>query len=152
MYWVANTSRPSSLPYGNMLTCIVAYFKVPLNLEDCVTQPLLIISTNSLKTLRFYKTATWSWKHVWAPTDEATALGVHLLENSSLVTLAEGLERLRKDHVELRAIIQTEMGLFSMKLDDLICMTSLVNHGVKIAVNFKPSDLDHVASVPIDLF
>ena len=51
-------------------------------------------------------------------TNEATALRVHLLENSFLATLAKGLERLREDHAELKArvdIIQTEMGFFIEK-------------------------------------
>ncbi|KAJ8437742.1 hypothetical protein Cgig2_009457 [Carnegiea gigantea] len=134
-------SRPSFIPYGNLLTHIFTYFKIPLDLEDCVTEPVRIISANSVKTLRFYKTTTGGWKHVFelntdGANDEATALRVHLPENSSLATLVEGLERLREVYAELRTrvdIIHTEMGPFSRKLDDLIRMTSLVHHGVKLA-------------------
>lgn len=71
-------------------------------------------------------------------------------ENSTLATLTEGLERLREDHAELRPrvdLIPTEMGLFSRKLDDLIRMINLGLHGVKLMINFKPSDWDHVTSV-----
>ncbi|KAJ8443076.1 hypothetical protein Cgig2_004281 [Carnegiea gigantea] len=61
---------------------------------------------------------------------------VHLTKNSILATLAEGLERLREDHAELRPrvdITHTEMGLFSRKLDYLIRMTNLGHHGAKLA-------------------
>ncbi|KAJ8421269.1 hypothetical protein Cgig2_023803 [Carnegiea gigantea] len=37
MYRVANMSRPSSLPYGNLLTRIFTHFKVPFESEDCVS-------------------------------------------------------------------------------------------------------------------
>ena len=85
-----------------------------------------------------------------SPSEEATALKVPLLEHPSLTQFADNLESLRQDHAELRTrvdLIHSEMGLLSRKLDDLIRMTSLVNHGVKITVNFKPSDFDHVTTV-----
>jgi len=40
-------------------------FKVPLDLEECSTQPILIISANSLKTLCFYKTKSRGWQHLY---------------------------------------------------------------------------------------
>ena len=49
MHRVANLTHPSSLPYGNLLTHIFTYFKVPLNSEECVTWPVPVISANSLK-------------------------------------------------------------------------------------------------------
>lgn len=36
--------------------------------------------------------------------------------------------------------------LFNRKMDYLIRMKILVHQGVKIAVNFTPSDLDHVTT------
>lgn len=37
MYQVANMNRPTSLPYGNILTHIFTHFKVPFDFEKCVT-------------------------------------------------------------------------------------------------------------------
>jgi len=82
--------------------------------------------------------------------EDATAFKVHLPENPSLTILAYSLESLREDHTKLRTrvdIIHNEIGLFSKKVDDLMHITSLVDHGVKIAVNFKPSNLNHVTIV-----
>ena len=130
---------------------IFTYFKIPLTLEDYITQPVPIISANSFKTLRFYKTAARGWKHASELTPEAaTALTIHLPDHPSLTTFVDSLQSLREDHVELRArvdLIHSEMGFFSRKLDDLIRMTSLVHPSVKLAVNFKPSDSDHVTNV-----
>ena len=39
-------------------------FKVPLDLKECSTQPIPIISANSLKTLCFYETESRAWQHV----------------------------------------------------------------------------------------
>lgn len=39
------------------------------------------------------------------------------------------------------------MGVFSKEMDELIRMTSLVHERVKLAVNFKPADLDNATEV-----
>ena len=50
MYRIPNLNRDPSLPYENLLTFIFTHFKVPLDLEECSTQPIPLISANSLKT------------------------------------------------------------------------------------------------------
>ena len=88
MYRVANMSRPSSLSYGSLLTHIFTYFKVPFESEDCVTQSVTVISANSLKSLRFYKTTTRGWKHASELTfTEATILQVPFPEQPTLHAL-----------------------------------------------------------------
>ncbi|KAJ8435019.1 hypothetical protein Cgig2_013669 [Carnegiea gigantea] len=151
MYRVANMGRTSSLSYGNLLTRIFNHFKVPLDLEDFVAQPVSIISANSLKILCFYKTAARGWKHISELTHkELTALKIPLFESPSLATLAESLQSLKEDHTELRTRvvhIQSEMGIIGRKMDELIRLTSLVHHGVKFVVSFKPIDLDSASNV-----
>ena len=61
LYHIANLNRNPSLPYGNLLTRIFTHFNVPLDGEECSTHLVPIISTNSLKTLRFYKTESRGW-------------------------------------------------------------------------------------------
>lgn len=59
---------------------------------------------------------------------------------------ADNLVNLREDHTELGNkvdLMHSEMGLLSRKLDELIRMTSLVHHSAKLALIFKPFDLDH---------
>ncbi|KAJ8425549.1 hypothetical protein Cgig2_033064 [Carnegiea gigantea] len=128
MYRVANMSHPSSLPYGNLLTRIFTHFKVPFESEDCVTQSVPIISANSLKSLRFYKTATRGWKHVSELTSaEATDLQVPLSDQPTLHALRDSLESLRKDYVELQTqvdVIHTDIGLPSKKVDALLQETT----------------------------
>lgn len=58
MYRVANMNRPTSLPYGNLLTRIFTYFKVAMDSEECVTYTVPVVSVHSLKTLCFFKIAT----------------------------------------------------------------------------------------------
>ncbi|KAJ8422472.1 hypothetical protein Cgig2_017479 [Carnegiea gigantea] len=138
MHRVANLTHPSSLPYGNLLTCTFNYFKVPLDIEECVTRPVPVISANSLKTLCLCKTANRGWKHFSELTpNEATTLKVSLPEHPSLTTLGDSLDSLREHHAELRTrvdLIHSEIGLLGCKLDDLIRMTSLVHHGAKLAL------------------
>ncbi|KAJ8444398.1 hypothetical protein Cgig2_026602 [Carnegiea gigantea] len=130
IYRVANMSRPFHLPYGNLLTRIFTYSKVPLDPKDCVNQTIPVISAHSFKTLRFYKAATGGWRHVFELTsDEATTLMVPLPDHPSLTTLMDNLESLRANHTEFRNkvdLMHFEMGLVSRKLDELMCMTSLV--------------------------
>jgi len=103
MYRLANMSRPSSLPHGNLLTRIFTYFKVPFEPEDCVNQSLPVISANSIKSLHFYKTVTRGWKHTSELTStEATALQVPLPEQPTLYALRDSLESLREAYAELR--------------------------------------------------
>jgi len=64
MYRIANLNRNSSLPHGNLLTCIFIHFRVPLKNEECLTQPVPTISAHSLKTLKFYETKTRGWQHL----------------------------------------------------------------------------------------
>jgi len=146
MYRVANISRPSSLPYGNLLTHIFSHFKVPFESEDCVTQIVPVISANSLKCLRFYKTTTRGWKHASGLTSaKATDLQAPLSDQPTLHALRESLESLREDYAELRAqvdLIHTDMGLLGKKMNELISMTSIVHHGAQLAITFTSSDLD----------
>ncbi|KAJ8428084.1 hypothetical protein Cgig2_025393 [Carnegiea gigantea] len=146
MYRVANMSRPSSLPYGNPLTRIFTHFKVPFESEDCVTQSARVISANSLKSHRFYKTATRGWKHASELTSaEATTLQVPLPKQPILHALRDSLESLREDYAELRTqvdLIHTDMGLLGKKLDELIRMTCMIHHGARLAITFTSSDLD----------
>jgi len=146
MYRVANMSRPSSLPYGNLLTRIFTHFKVPFESEDCVTQTVLVISANSLKSLRFYKTATRGWKHASELTSiEANDLQAPLSNHPTLHSLRDNLESLREDYAALRTqvdLLHTDMGLLGKKMDTLIRMTSMVHHGARLPITFTSSDLD----------
>ncbi|KAJ8431624.1 hypothetical protein Cgig2_029032 [Carnegiea gigantea] len=124
MYRVANMNCPTSLSYGNLLTRIFTHFKVSFDSEDCITQSVPVISANSFKSLRFYKTATRGWKHASELTfAEATALQAPLPEQPTLLTLRDSLERLREDNAKLRTqvdLIHSNMGLLRKKLDELI--------------------------------
>ena len=44
-------------------------------------------------------------------------------------------------------LMHSEMGLLSRQVDELICLTSLVHHGAKLAIPFKPSYLDRATTV-----
>jgi len=63
-----------------------------------------------------------------------------------LTTLVENLESPKEDRAELRTKldhIQSEMGLFSRKMDELIRIAGVVYHGVKQqSVSSEPSDFD----------
>ena len=146
MYQVAHMSCPSSLPYGNLLTRVFTHFKVPVDSEDCVTQTVPVISANSLKSLRFYKTATRGWKHVSVLTSaEATDLQAPISDQPTLHALRDNLESLREDYAGLRTqvdLLHTDMGLLGKKMDALIHMTSLVHHGALLAITLTLSDLD----------
>ena len=138
-------SQSSCLPYGNLLTDIFAHFKVPFRSKDCVTESVPVISTNSLKSLRFYKTATRGWKHAFELTlTEATTLQVPLPNQPTLHALRDSLESLREDYAEFCTqvvLIHTDMGLLGKKLDELICMTCMIHHGVRLDITFTSSDL-----------
>lgn len=149
MYRIINISRIPSLLYDNLLTCIFTHFKVPLDLEDYVTQPVPVISAESLKTLQFYKIETRGWQHVSDFTlEEASALKVVLPNPTSSPNIADTLVALKEDHVELRTQLdhlQMEMGLMNRKIDALIRLTSLIHHDVKLAVPFQSTNLEKVA-------
>ena len=103
MYWVANMTRPTSLPYGNLLTSIFTHFKVPFDSEDCITQSVPVISANSLKSLHFYKTTTRGWKHAFELSSAvATDLQGPLSDQPTLHALWDSLESLREDYIEMR--------------------------------------------------
>ena len=81
MYRIASTHRAHPLPYGNLLTHVFQHLQVPLDSEDCLSEPVPIISGASHKTLRFYKIETRDWQHVSDLTPaEATSLKVSLLD------------------------------------------------------------------------
>jgi len=103
MYQVASVSRTRLLPYSNLLTRIFNHFKVPLDLEDCVTQSVPMISAHSLRTLCFYKIKPRGWQHVIDLTPgEASALKVSLPNHPSSPNLAEALVGLKEDQAEHR--------------------------------------------------
>jgi len=130
MYQVANMCRTPLLPYSNILPCIFIHFKVPLDLEDCVTQPVLVISAQSLKTLRFYKIKTRGWPYIsYLTPKEASALMVTLLDPTPSPNVADALVALKDHHTELRTQldhIQMSMGLMNQKIDALIRLASLI--------------------------
>uniref|UniRef100_A0A7C9EM19 Uncharacterized protein n=1 Tax=Opuntia streptacantha TaxID=393608 RepID=A0A7C9EM19_OPUST len=133
MYRIANLS----LPYGNLLTRIFTHFRVPLENEECHTQPIPTISAHALKTLKFYKTNSRGWQHLSNLTlAEASSLKVTLPDQPS-TNIAQTLVDVQSEHAELRDQIENvelEIGLIHRKLDELIRMTSLIHRGVKLVM------------------
>lgn len=151
MYRVANLRRPSSLPYGNLLTRIFHHFKVPLTSEEYAPYVIPVISSHSLKSICFFKTASRGWKHIFKLTpEEACILKVQTSDSSSLQAIAATLDSLKEEQAELRTqmdLLHSDMGLLSRKIDELIRLTRLVHYLAKLAIPFKPSDVDHASTV-----
>ncbi|KAJ8434114.1 hypothetical protein Cgig2_024232 [Carnegiea gigantea] len=151
MYRVTNMSRTPSLPYGNLLTRIFTYFKVPMDCEECLTHHVSVISAHSLKTLRFYKTAARGWRHLSDLTpNEASSLKIKLPDNGSAPHIADTLTELNEDHAEIRTQlehIQVEMGLMNCKINELIRLTNLIHHGAKLAIPFLSTDVKKATQV-----
>ena len=146
MYRVANMSRTPSLPYGNLLTRIFTHFKVYMDSEECLTHHVPVISTHSLKTLKFYKTATRGWQHLSDLTpEEASSLNLKHPDTASAPDITTTLAKLKEDYADLRTHLehlQTEMGLMNRKVDELIRLTSLIHHGTKLAIPFQSTDME----------
>ncbi|KAJ8448505.1 hypothetical protein Cgig2_012149 [Carnegiea gigantea] len=146
MYRVANMSRTPSLPYGNLLTRIFTHFKVPMDSEECLTYHVSVISTHSLKTLKFYKTATRGWQHLSDLTpEEASSLKLKHPDTAPAPDITTTLAELKEDYAELRTHLehlQTEMGLMNRKVDELIRLTSLIHHGTKLAIPFQSTNME----------
>ena len=146
MYRIASTHRAHPLPYGNLLTHVFQHFQVPLDSEDCLSQPVPIISGASLKTLRFYKTETRGWQHVSDLTPaEATSLKVSLPDaptaspiHTALTEIHETLALLRHQQDQL----QLDIGLLHKRVEALIHLTSLVHCGARLVVPFQTTDID----------
>jgi len=140
MYRVARVGRTPSLPYGNLLTRIFQHFEIPLESEECTTQPVPVIYVHSLKTLCFYKTEYQGWQHAFdLSSKEATALEVTLPNTSYVPIVVEVLASLKEDNVALRSQldqIQLDMCLMNKKIDSLIRLTSLIHHGAQLAIPF----------------
>jgi len=130
MYCIANLNCNPSLPYGNLLTRIFTHFQVPLDGEECSTHPVPIISANSLKTLRFYKTESRWWQHIHDPTQaEAASLNVSISDQPS-PNITKTLLELQEDNAHLQAQIdqlQLDLGLTNRKFDELVRLTCLLN-------------------------
>ena len=117
--------------------------KVPLDLEECSTQPVLMISVNSLKTLRFYKTQSREWKHFHDLTPaEAASLNVSLSDQPSS-NVTKTLLELQEDHASIREQldqIHFDMGLMNKKIDELIRLRSLLHRGLQLTIPMQPTD------------
>lgn len=126
---------------------------MPLNFKECVSYSILVISSHSLKTVYFFKTASQGWKHIFELTpEEARLLKIQTFDSSSLQTIVATLDSLKEEQVELRTqvgLLHSDMGVLSCKVNELIRLTNLVHHGAKFAIAFTPSDLDR-ASAAVD--
>ena len=133
MYRIAHLSRTPSLPYGNLLTRLFIHFHVPLEHDECITQPAPTISAHTLKSLKFYKTATRGWQHISDLTPaEASSLKVSLLDHPT-PNIAQCFTQLQEENVALRDHLDTvplEVSLLHRKVDELIRMTCLIHRGI----------------------
>jgi len=136
MHRIPNLNCNPSLPYGNFLTRIFTHCNVPLDLEEC-TQPVPIISANSLKTLCVYNTESRGWQHLHdlTPT-RASSLNVSLSDQPS-PNVTKTLLELQEDNASIREQldqIQLDMGLMNKKIDELIRVTSLLHQDVQLVI------------------
>ncbi|KAJ8431940.1 hypothetical protein Cgig2_017426 [Carnegiea gigantea] len=87
-----------------------------------------------------------SYHHVTDLTpEEASALKVPLSDHPSSPNLIEALAWLKEDQDELRNQldhIQLEMGLMNREIDELIQLTMCIHHGLKLVVQFQPTNLE----------
>jgi len=143
MYRIAHVCRTPSLPYGNLLTRIFTHFHVPLEHEECLTQPAPTISSHTLKSLKFFKTATRGWQHISALTPaEASSLKISLPPQPS-PNFTHSLTQLQEAHDALRddlVATQFDLGLLHRKVDELIRLTCLIHRGIQISVPLQSTD------------
>lgn len=117
-----------------------------MDCEECLTHHMPVISAHSLKTLRFYKTTARGWQQLSDLTpEEASSLKIKLPDTGSAPDIADTLTELKDDHAEIHTQlehIQAEMGLMNRKINELIRLTSLIHHGVKLAISFQSTDME----------